>query len=334
MRNNYFQIKNIKNILFFGTSIIFKKFIEINDKYNLNTEIFTSKDQSKNINKDIKYKIINKIDKKFENYISKNYQPENTLFFSLGSRWIFKKNFIKFCKGNLVNFHGSRLPQDAGGGSFSWRIMKNDRINNLLIHSVTPKIDNGQIIYYKKKLFPKNCRLPIDFKKNSNIGLLELYLDFIGMIKNKKKFYYQNQSEYLSSYYPRLDSSTGSWIDWNMSGIELERFIDAFDDPFKGCLTKLNTNNKTVRIKKVQLHGGETISHKYMKGLIIRNDHKWIVVAVDDKNYLIIEEVLDSKGKNIIDKLKEGDRFFTSEKDLESQFSRRVIYNSLGKKKR
>jgi hypothetical protein len=117
-----------------------------------------------------------------------------------------------------------------------------------------------------------------------------------------------------------------------MSGIELERFIDAFDDPFKGCLTKLNSNKKIVRIKKVQLHSGENISHKYMKGLIIRNDQEWIVVAVDDKNYLIIEEVLDSKGKNIIDKLREGDRFFTPQKELERQFSRRVIYNSLGKK--
>ena len=332
MNKNSFQITNIKNVLFFGTSKIFKKFIEINNKYNLNTEIFTSKDQSKNINKDIKNKIINKIDKNFENYISKNYQPENTLFFSLGSRWIFKKNFIKFCKGNLVNFHGARLPQDAGGGSFSWRIMKNDRINNLLIHSVTPKIDNGQIIYYKKKLFPKGCRLPVDFKKNLDSGLLELYLDFIGMIKNKKKFYYQKQSDYLSSYYPRLDSNTDSWIDWSMSGIELERFIDAFDDPYKGCLTKINTNKQTVRIKKVQLHGDETISHKYMRGLIVRNDLKWIVVAIDDKNYLLIEEVLDSKGKNIVNEFKPGDRFFTPEKNLEKQFSKKTMFNSFGKK--
>jgi methionyl-tRNA formyltransferase len=332
MRNYYFQIKNLKNVLFFGTSIIFKKFIEINDKYNLNTEIFTSKHQSKNLSKDLKYKIVNKIDKKFENYISKNYLPENTLFFSLGSRWIFKKNFIKFCKGNLVNFHAARLPQDAGGGSFSWRIMKNDRINNLLIHNVIPKIDGGQIIYYKKKLFPKSCNLPVDFKKELDIRLLEFYLDFIRMIKNKKKFYYQNQPEYLSTYYPRLDSNTDSWIDWSMSGLELERFIDAFDDPYKGCLTKINTNRETVRIKKVQLHGGETTSHKYMKGLIIRNDSEWIVVAVDDKNYLLIEEVLDLKGRNIINKLKPGDRFYTPEKNLEKQFSKRTIFNVFGRK--
>ena len=332
MSKNNFEIKNLKNVLFFGTSQIFKKFIEINNKFNLNTEIFTSKDQSKNIDKSIRHKIIYNIDKNFKNYILKSYKPENTLFFSLGSRWIFKKDFIKFSKGNLVNFHGARLPQDAGGGSFSWRIMKNDRINNLLIHKIVQKVDRGQIIFHQKKLFPKNCRLPKDFKENLDSGLIDLYSNFIKKIKKGDKFYCQEQPKYLSSYYPRLDSKTDSWIDWNMSGIELERFIDAFDDPFRGCLTKLNTNKKIVRIKKVQLHSGENISHKYMKGLIIRNDQQWIVVAVDDKNYLIIEEVLNSEGVNIIDKLKEGDRFFTPEKDLEKQFSRRIFYNSLGKK--
>lgn len=332
MSKSYFQIKNIRNVLFFGTSKIFEKFIEINDKHNLKTEIFTSKDQSKNIGQNIKYKIVNKLDLNFKNYINKKYSIKDTLFFSLGSRWIFKKDIIKFCKGNLVNFHGARLPQDAGGGSFSWRIMKNDRINSLLIHKVSKKIDNGPIIFYQKKLFPKNCRLPNDFKKNLDIGLIELYSNFIKKIKNKKIFYYHKQPEYLSSYYPRLDSRTDSWIDWNMSGAEIERFIDAFDDPFEGSLTKIDKEKKVVRIKKAQLHGGEIISHKYMKGLIIRNDLDWIVVAVDDKNYLLIEEVFNSKGKNIINKLKPGDRFFTPQKNLENQFSKKTKFNIFGKK--
>ena len=47
------------------------------------------------------------------------------------------------------------MPQDAGGGSFSWRIMKNDRINNLLIHKVDTKVDNGQIIFLSEKCFQK-----------------------------------------------------------------------------------------------------------------------------------------------------------------------------------
>ena len=69
MNKNFFQIKNIKNVIFLGTSSIFEKFIEINDKHNLKTEIFTSKDQSKNISKNIKYKIVNKLDLNFSDMI-------------------------------------------------------------------------------------------------------------------------------------------------------------------------------------------------------------------------------------------------------------------------
>ena len=76
-----------------------------------------------------------------------------------------------------------------------------------------------------------------------------------------------------ATYYPRLNSKKDSWIDWNMNSKELERFIDAFDDPYFGAKTKIN--NKIVKLKKVQLHGGEVIPHNFMSGLIIRNDKNW-----------------------------------------------------------
>ena len=42
-----------------------------------------------------------------------------------------------------------------------------------------------------------------------------------------------------------------------MSAVEIERFINAFDDPYKGSLTLIN--NKKVRLKKVQLHSKKLI---------------------------------------------------------------------------
>ena len=47
MNKNFFHIPKIKNVVFFGTSNIFEKFIKINKEFNLKTEIFTSKDQYK-----------------------------------------------------------------------------------------------------------------------------------------------------------------------------------------------------------------------------------------------------------------------------------------------
>ena len=51
----------------------------------------------------------------------------------MGARYIFKKNTIdNFFFNNLVNFHGTRLPLDSGGGGYSWNIMREDRIDNQL----------------------------------------------------------------------------------------------------------------------------------------------------------------------------------------------------------
>ena len=70
-----------------------------------------------------------KINNDFKKLINKICDPKKTLFISYSSRWIFNKDDIKnIFTGNIINFHNSRLPLDAGGGGYTWRIMKNDRI--------------------------------------------------------------------------------------------------------------------------------------------------------------------------------------------------------------
>ena len=70
-------------------------------------------------------------------------------------------------------------------------------------------------------------------------------------------------------------------------------------------------NNKKVRIKKTQIHSGDSSNHPFMTGLISRHDGDWIVVSSVGKEMFLIEEVIDDKNKNIIQKLKVGDRFIT-----------------------
>ena len=58
---------------------------------------------------------------------------KHTLGISIGAAWIFQKNFLDYFEGRLVNLHGARLPRDRGGGGFSWRIMRDDRLGISLI---------------------------------------------------------------------------------------------------------------------------------------------------------------------------------------------------------
>ena len=160
---------------------------------------------------------------------------------------------------------------------------------------VSEKIDEGSIIDYETNLFTKCHKTPIEFKLKYLNDFKKFYKAFISKIKSGYKFELLSQTNYLSNYYPRLNSKTDAWVDWSLEPNQLENFINAFDDPYSGAITKIN--NKIVKIKKIQLHGGEVIPHKYMTGLIVRNDKKWIVVCTAGNSYLIIEEVLDSQKK-------------------------------------
>ena len=70
-----------------------------------------------------------------------------------------------------------------------------------------------------------------------------------------------------------------------------------------------------------------------MTGLISRHDGDWLIVSTVDKYSLIIEVINDVNGKNILKRLKAGDRFFTPQKNLESAKSVRIKYGTRGLKK-
>ena len=69
-----------------------------------------------------------------------------------------------------------------------------------------------------------------------------------------------------------------------------------------------------------------------MSGLILRHDKKWIVVATKDNNCLIIESVTDTKKKDILQKIKPGQRFYTDFKYLNYSKSKRAFFSSKGLK--
>ena len=115
--NNKFYINNLKYIILLGETEVFKNLLEINSNFGLKTFIVTSTHQAKIINKNIKINIFDNINDKFKKFINKNCKIDNTLFISLGARYIFKKETINNFLNNLVNFHGARLPiLDCGGG--------------------------------------------------------------------------------------------------------------------------------------------------------------------------------------------------------------------------
>lgn len=331
IKNNLFFLKKINHIIIIGYHEKLSELKGICDKYNISFEIISSSDQSKKVKNKIKFKVFDKINLKFKNYIKKNFNISNTLFISLGSRMIFKPKDIKnFFKGNLINFHSTRLPYDSGGASTSWKIMRNDRIDNQLVHIIDEGIDTGDIIDFFSSVIPKEFQTPLEIDSFSNRNFLIFFESFIRKIKEKKKFSLLRQPKYIGNYNPRLNTKINGWIDWSLSSNDLINFINAFEDPYTGAKTKIK--NLEVSIKKAQLHGGEISNHPFMSGVISRHDNKWIIVSTADKKTIIIEEVLNKKCRNVIQELKVGDRFITPINFL-SKAKKRIKYSSRGLKK-
>ena len=66
--------------------------------------------------------------------------------------------------------------------------------------------------------------------------------------------------------------------------------------------------------------------------MIIRKGKDWIIVSTSDDKCLIIQEILNTKNKNIIKNLKVGDRFFTPSKFVDEAISIRYFFGSKGLK--
>ena len=305
IQNNKFFLKKINTVVFLGYEKIHEELAKINKKLKIKSVIISSKTKIHSKNK-INFYRKQKLDKDFEKLILKNCKPDNTLFISLSARWFFKKKIINdLLKNNLINFHNARLPVDAGGGGYSWRIMRNDRICNLLAHVVDENIDSGPIIFEKSSVFPSTCKTPDDFETHENLKFIDFYKKIISDLKLGRKFQLFHQQKSLRRYNPRINSNINGWINWDMNSYDLVNFINAFDDPYIGASTYINKKQR-VFIKKAQLHGGELPNHPFMSGLIFRSEKDWIAVSTPDQNSIIIEKVFDKKGVNILNKLKRG----------------------------
>ena len=76
------------------------------------------------------------------------------------------------------------------------------------------------------------------------------YIDFIEEIRTKGvSIETYKQIEYLSTYWPRLNTSIQGWINFDDTLDNIEKFICAFDDPYEGA--KCFLNDEIVYIKKV-----------------------------------------------------------------------------------
>ena len=327
--------KKIKKVVFIGSDeFLFDLKNSLKNK-NIEILLITNKDQNNVNSRGLKKLITNSIkNNSVKNFLNKNeVKKNNSIFISFSSRFLFSKKIIKeLFFDNLFNIHCSRLPNDKGGGGYSWRIMRNDRIGNLCIHKISnEEIDAGLIYKFHKFVIDRKLIIPEDIHRETNVKLIKFTNTFIQDFFNKKKFSTYTSANYLGSYFPRLKTSISSWIDWNEDPTDIANFINAFDDPYSGAQSLINSKKVSrVRIKKAQLSAAEFNSNKLMRGLIYRHDENWINISLDSKFSLIVEDVRDFNNKKVLHLLKPGDHFKSSSKLLNSRNLKRIRFGPKG----
>ena len=66
--------------------------------------------------------------------------------------------------------------------------MRNDRIDNQLVHIIDEGIDTGPIIKYSSSLYPKDCLMPKEIDNYSLEKFFQFYCSFISDLIEGKSF--------------------------------------------------------------------------------------------------------------------------------------------------
>ena len=224
----------MKKIIFFGGGRFLINLIEIVNKKKIHCAVFTSPRHANEMVFDkisfinclkknrTKFYVIKKLS---ENLVKKEIENKNCIGVSIGSPWIFKSNIIKVFKSRIFNIHGANLPLDRGGGGFSWQILQNKNKGYSCLHKINEKIDYGDILE-TVEFKTKNFNNSIDWQ-NEYLRISEnLFKKNLSRLFNKK-IKIKKQVKKNSTYWPRLDTETHGWINWNWSGEEIYNFIKA-----------------------------------------------------------------------------------------------------------
>ena len=251
---------------------------------------------------------------------------KNSVVFSAGSPWIFSEKLIKKFGKRFYNVHQSPLPSMKGSVA-PYIIMYEIRSFQVCLHKVTTGIDGGNIIYRKNIFIPSDLKTPLvinNFLQSKNREMLK---EFINKFEKENSLSEEKQNNFFSSYNTRLSSDINGWIDWNYEVDDLDRFIRSFGEPYKGAKTFIN--DKQVNIKFVEKSKQDSAKHPDEVGRVIRKFEDYIIVSVNSGSIYIKE--LTWKKRNIIDKIKSGDKFYTKTRYLDLKNRRASFVSSNNK---
>ena len=227
--------KHFKDTIYFDDNRIYESIFDINDD---NVKIIET----------------NQINDQIIKIIKKN---NIKLIISVGSKFIFKKKFIKTFCSKLINFHPSFLPDERGGANFTFRILQEKKFVAATAHFIDENIDSGNIIYRIKSFNIKSYDLKNYFFETYK--LYDLILSkILDKIYKKKNIMVKKQINLNATYFNKINSTKHGRINLNWDVNDIDIFIKAFSRPYKGAYLYLGKKKihiiKSTQYKKQKIH--------------------------------------------------------------------------------
>ena len=250
-------------------------------------------------------KIFNK--KKHKNI--ETFFKEIDILISYDNHFIFPKENIDNFKYQILNIHGSLLPNFAGRGTYSNMILLDNSMIGSTLHIVGKRVDFGEILMHSQKLNTNKNALPNTYLKKTEKLSFMLLKEFLVKIKNNYTFELFSQNENLRFFSKKYISSFHGEIDWNWRGNEIVKFVRAFSKPYRGSFSYLNNSKKKIHIKKLKYTKAK--SHPFLIGKIFQYNsltNKIKICVIDGFVEIDINDLSINKNKSFLDKL-EGKYF-------------------------
>jgi ribosomal-protein-alanine N-acetyltransferase len=252
-----------------------------------------------------------------------------SLALCFGPAWIFSKKVIETFTFGMFNFNGIPIPHYLGGAHYTWQILNSNRRGGCFVQCITDQVNQGDILRYEYFDLPADVKIPKDyFDANFAIGL-EFLSRFLEDVKNGIVFQKISFNEFNTRrlYFPRLFTRENAYIDWRWSGFDIERFCNAFDEPYPGAATFWR--NFEVRLLDVRFCESDEHFHPYVSGLVVRKlaGRIWIAVL---GGTIEVTALIDTDGQSVIAEVREGDRLATPNERLWHSNTFSAKFNSQG----
>ena len=202
---------------------------------------------------------------------------------------IIPKSILDIPKSGSLNVHPSLLPKYRGPSPIQFAVLSGDTKTGVTIMKMNEKMDQGEIVSKKE--------IEID-DKDSYIGLLPRLAELGGLlliqtiplfIEGKIKLIPQNEKE---ATYTKILKKEDGHIDFNLSALEIERMVRAFN-PFPSSHCFLDS--KTLKIFKASVLKQNEAGPFGVIGKTFLATNNEIAVQTG-KDFLVIQE-LQIEGK-------------------------------------